>query len=104
MRGQLIHACHIGGHCPMLSMCSSIYAVHPPTGLYAMPHLRLSGAGTNKSFQGTTDNKNTNDIGIQQQPICFHPCMSPPGIYRTSLGHLAQFSLLGTKGEGMVQF
>lgn len=80
------------------------HLLHPPTGLYAMPHLSLSGAGTNKSFQGTTKDKNINYISIQQQLTCFQPCMSPPGTFKTTLGHLAQFFLLRTKAEGMVQF
>ena len=82
------------------------HLLHPPAGLCAVPHLRLLGAGTNKGFRGATStkDKNTNDTGIQQQLMHFHPCKSPPGTYRTSLGHLVQFFLLRTKAEGMVQF
>lgn len=81
------------------------HLLHPPTGLCAVSHHRHSGAETNKGFQGATSttDKNRNYIGIQQQLMHFHPCISPPGTHRTSLGHLVQFFLLRTKAEGMVQ-
>lgn len=53
------------------------HLLHPSIGLWAVLHLKLLGAGTNKGFQGATSikDKNTNDIGIQQQLVCFHPCI-----------------------------
>lgn len=82
------------------------HLLHPPTGLCATPHLRLSGAGINEAFRGATSTKDkiTNGTGIRQQLMHFHPCISPSGTHRTSLGHLVQFFLLRTEAEGMVQF
>lgn len=74
------------------------HLLRPPIGLCAMPHRRLLGAQTSKGFSGptSTNYKNTNDIGIQQQLMHFHPCISSLDTYRTSLGHLVQFFLLRT--------
>lgn len=76
MPGLLMPAHPIGGHCPMLSMCSAIWCICVAIpGICAVPHLMLLGAETNKSFwvATSTKDKGTNYIGIQQQLMSFHP-------------------------------